>query len=51
LDGCDEFDKSLKRRVYAHRQRVVAEMKALAVKTSELYDRIVAHTTPQPGNP
>jgi hypothetical protein len=51
VEGCDEFDKSLKRRVNAHRQRVVAEMKALAVKTAELQDRIVANTPAQPGNP
>lgn len=49
--GCDEFDKSLKRRVNAHRQRVVAEMKALAAKTTELQDRIVANTPAPPGNP
>jgi len=50
VDGCDEFDKSLKRRVYAHRQRVIAEMKVLASRTSELHDRIVASIPSQPGN-
>ena len=48
--GCDEFDKSLKRRVNAHRQRVIAEMKALAARTAELHEKIVAHAPAPPGN-
>lgn len=49
-DICDEFDKALKLRVSAHRHRVLDEIKALALKSSQLYDWIIANTPPQPGN-
>ncbi len=48
--ACDDAGKSLKRRVNAHRQRVIAEMKGLAARTAELHERIVTHTPAPPGN-